>query len=180
MRMWGALALALVAAVAAVACVPLPAAAQMLGSDAEACLAGEGPAVRVAVEGLKDRSGEIKVELYPANDDDFLKDDRDLIKEGKVFRRVRAPTPAWGPVILCIRVPRPGRYALLVTHNRDGRNKFNMWQDGAGLIGNVKLGRSRPKVAMAEIDVPAGIASATVIVQYMRGLSGFGPVWPEK
>ena len=31
-----------------------------------------------------------------------------------------------------MRVPAPGRYALLFTHNRDGKNKFNFWADGAG------------------------------------------------
>jgi len=67
--------------------------AGVLGSDSAACAGGAGPAIRANVSGLKDRSGELKLELYPANDADFLKDDRDLIKEGKFFRRIRVPTP---------------------------------------------------------------------------------------
>ncbi len=146
-----------------------------LGSDGSACVTG-GPAIRVTVDGLRDRTGELKLELYPANDEDFLKDDRDLIREGKVFRRVRLPTPATGPIVLCIRVPSPGPYALLFTHNRDGQNKFNIWQDGAGFASNVRLGRSRPKLAMARIVVPAGVVSADIRAQYLRGLGGFGPI----
>ena len=157
----------------------LPVAAQAaqapLGSDGAACTSG-GPAIRVTVDGLKDRSGELKLELYPANDADFLKDDRDLIKEGKFFRRVRLPTPPAGPIVLCIRVPAPGPYALLFTHNRDGKNKFNIWQDGAGFASNAKLGRSRPKLAMARVVVPAGVVSADIHAQYLRGLGGFGPI----
>ena len=152
-----------------------PATAQLLGEDAAACANG-GPAIRVDVVGLKDRKGELKLELYPANATDFLRDDRDLVREGKLFRRVRVPTPPSGGVAMCIRVPRPGRYALLFTHNRDGQNKFSFWSDGAGFASNQKLGRSRPKLAQAIVDVPAGVATITIRAQYLRGLSGFGPV----
>ena len=148
----------------------------ILGGDAAACSAGEGPAIQANIIGLKDRTGELKLELYPDNEADFLKDDRDLLKEGKLFRRVRAPTPATGPTVMCMRVPRPGRYALLFTHNRDGRNKFSFWSDGAGFPSNIKLGRSRPKVAQAEISVGEGVTVTTIRAQYLRGLGGFGPV----
>ena len=151
-------------------------AAQALGSDAAACTPGGGPAIRVAVEGLKDRTGELKLELYPANETDFLRDDYLLIREGKFFRRVRLPTPASGTVVLCIRVPSPGAYALLFTHNRDGKNKFNFWSDGAGFVSNRKLGRSRPKLDQARIVVPAGMVSVDIRAQYLRGLGGFGPI----
>lgn len=167
MRGWSA---ALLTAVMAV-----PAPAQVLGSDAAACAAG-GPAILVTAVGLKDRKGELKLELYPATEQDFLKDDRDLVREGKLFRRVLVPTPAAGPVNLCVRVPRPGRYALLFTHNRDGKNKFSFWTDGVGVVADRKLGRSKPKLAQAVIDVPAGVARVTVRAQYLRGLSGFGPI----
>ena len=152
------------------------AAAGVLGGDAAACTSGAGPAVLVTVTGLKDRRGELKLELYPANGQDFLRDDRDLVKEGKLFRRVRVPTPQSGAVAMCMRVPRPGRYALLFTHNRDGKNKFSIWSDGAGFASNQKLGRSRPKLEQAIVDVPAGVLAVTMRAQYLRGLSGFGPV----
>jgi len=154
-----------------------PAAAQgILGSDAAACAPGHGPAIQANIVGLKDRTGELKLELYPDNEQDFLKGDRDLLAQGKLFRRVWVPTPASGPTSLCIRVPRPGHYALLFTHNRDGRNKFSFWSDGAGFPSNVKLGRSRPKVAQAQIAVGEGVAVTTIRAQYLRGLGGFGPV----
>ena len=152
-----------------------PAQAQVLGQDAAACAMG-GPAILVSVVGLKDRKGELKLELYPATEEDFLKDDRDLLKQNKLFRRVRAPTPLRGDAQLCLRVPRPGRYALLLTHNRDGKNKFSVWSDGAGFVSTKKIGRSRPKLAQALVDVPAGVQSVTIRPQYLRGLSGFGPV----
>lgn len=146
-----------------------------IGSDAVACATG-GPAIRVVVTGLKDRTGDLRLELYPATEDDFLKDDRDLIREGKVFRRVVVDTPATGTVTLCIRVPRPGRYALFFAHNRDGRNKFNFWSDGAGIPSNQKLGRAKPPLARAIIDVPAGVVTSEIRAQYLRGFGGFSPI----
>lgn len=154
---------------------PAPARAAILGEDAAACAGGHGPAILATIVGLKDRQGELKLELYPANEQDFLRDDRDLIKEGKLFRRIRVPTPAAGPVQMCMRVPRAGRYALLFTHNRDGKNKFSFWSDGAGFASNGRLGRSRPKLEQAIVDV-GGVTSVTVRAQYLRGLGGFGPV----
>ncbi|MCK8457685.1 MULTISPECIES: DUF2141 domain-containing protein [Sphingomonas] len=165
-------------ALAAIAAFAGPAGAQLLGSDAAACRPGEGPAIAVEVTGLKDRIGELKLELYPGDEADFLKDDRVLIAAGKTFRRVVVPTPAKGVPMLCIRVPRLGRYALLLTHNRDGKNKFSFWTDGAGFASNLKLGRSRPKVEQALVEVGAGVTTVRITVQYLRGLGGFGPVTP--
>jgi uncharacterized protein (DUF2141 family) len=140
------------------------------------CAIGSGPRVYVNVEGLKDRSGRLKVELYPATEADFLKDDRDLKREGKPFRRVWAPTPQAGPVTVCIRAPSAGVWALLFTHDRDGKNKFNFWQDGAGFASNQRLGRSRPKVRQAMVNVAPQGGQVTVRAQYLKGLGGFGPL----
>jgi uncharacterized protein (DUF2141 family) len=152
------------------------AAAQLLGTEGASCSAAGGPAIRATVSGLKDRRGNLKLELYPANEADWLKDDRDLLAQGKAFRRIRVATPASGEVQLCIRAPQPGRYALLFTHDRDGKNKFNLWQDGMGLPGNARVGRAKPKYSGAIVDVGAGGASVTIRAQYLKGLGGFGPL----
>ena len=156
--------------------VAAPAHAQVLGSDAAACSPGGGPAILVETVGLKDRKGRMKLELYPANEADFLEDDNKLIAAGKTFRRVWTGIPASGPVAICIRVPHPGRYALLVTHDRDGKNKFNFFADGAGFPGEGKLGMSRPRVDRAIVDVGTGTAERVVRMQYLRGLGGFAPM----
>ena len=168
-----------VAVLLAVALLAGPAEARghpALGSDAAACDNGEGPAVRVNIVGLKDRTGRLKLEIYPATAADFLRDDRDLIKEGKVFRRVWADTPAAGPVEMCIRVPHAGTFGLLFTHDRDGKNKFNVWADGAGITSNTRIGASKPKVGASTIEVGAGITTVSIRAQYLRGLSGFSPL----
>ncbi|GAA0738356.1 DUF2141 domain-containing protein [Sphingomonas japonica] len=164
------------ALVASSAAVPAAAQAAALGPDGQACAQGDGPAIRVNVFGLKDRSGRLKLELYPANEDDFLKDDTKLKAEGKTFRRIWADMPASGAVSLCIKAPAPGKYALLFTHDRDGKNKFNFWKDGAGFPSNTKLGRSRPDLGQAVIAVGRGVTTTNITAQYLRGLGGFSPL----
>ncbi|MEI5687943.1 MULTISPECIES: DUF2141 domain-containing protein [Sphingomonas] len=161
-------------AVAAMAAA-MPAQAQILGSDAAACSLGGGPAILAQIAGLKDRKGRIKLELYPANETDFLADDSVLIAAGKTFRRVWTTIPQSGSIQVCIRVPRPGRYALLVTHDRDNKNKFNFFADGAGFPGTGKIGMSRPKVERALVDVGEGTVTRTIRMQYLHGLGGFSP-----
>ncbi|RZI55287.1 MAG: DUF2141 domain-containing protein, partial [Zymomonas sp.] len=141
-----------------------------------ACALVSGVPVYVTVHGLKDRSGRLKVEIYPANEEDFLRDDTSLKRERKPFRRVWVTTPQSDPVTVCIRAPSSGQWALLVTHDRDGKNKFNFWQDGAGFPSNQRLGRSRPKVRQALLNVPQQGGQITIRVQYLRGLGGFGPM----
>jgi len=151
------------------------AAPQLLGVEGARCTGG-GPQVEVSVTGLKDRKGNLKLELYPANQADWIKDDRDLVAEGKPFRRVQVPTPASGAVQLCIRAPAAGRWALLFTHDRDGKNKFNVWSDGVGVVSNARIGRAKPGYNQALVDVGAGGTSVSIRAQYLKGIGGFGPL----
>ena len=147
-----------------------------LGKAAGRCRAEEnGPAFLVDVKGLKDRRGLLKLELYPANDADFLADDNVLIAAGKPFGRVEMPVPS-GPVELCIRAPAPGTYALSLLHDRDANRKFAVSTDGVGFAGNPRLGWSKPRAAAASVTVGTGPTHITIIVNYRRGLLSFGPV----
>lgn len=161
-----------VAALALLAASPAP---NIVGEDAAACQSGHGPAIQVAVQGLKDRTGELWLELYPDNKADFLRDDTDLVREGKTFRRIRGRIAAGGDVAICIRVPHAGRYALLVRHNRTGKDKFSFWSDGVGFRDARAIGRSRPDVAQATVEAGAGVTHVPIRMQYLRGLGGFSP-----
>jgi uncharacterized protein (DUF2141 family) len=130
----------------------------------------------VTVEGLKDRAGNLKSELYPSNDDDFLADDNKLIMTGKTFRRVEVPVPSSGAVQLCIRIPGPGVYSLILLHDRDANRKFGLSTDGIGFPGNPKLGLSKPKAAAARIEAFNGIARVSIRMNYRRGLFSFLPI----
>ena len=147
-----------------------------LGVAAGRCRPGEaGPALIVDVEGLRDRRGLLKLEVYPANDTDFLADDNVLVAAGKTFRRVVTPLPANGPVSLCVRVPGPGRYAVSLLHDRDGNRRFNLSSDGIGFAGNPKLGLSKPAAASASTLASARPVRIGIVMNYRHGLFSFRP-----
>ncbi len=137
-----------------------------------------GPAVLVTVDGLKDREGNLKSELYPSNDEDFLADDNQLIMAKKTFRRIEVPVPKAGPVQLCIRIPGPGSYSLILLHDRDSNRKFGLSTDGVAFPGNPKLGLSKPKAEATRVEAGNGITRITVRMNYRRGLFSFGPIKP--
>lgn len=148
-----------------------------LGVPEGRCRANEpGPAILITAIGLKDRAGVLRAELYPPDQADFLADDNVLLSAGKTFRRAVAPVPGAGPAILCIRVPAPGSYALALTHDRDGRPKFDFWRDGIGFAGNPRLGLGAPKASAARIGVGAGIARTSIVLNYRYGVLGFRPL----
>ena len=148
-----------------------------LGKAEGQCRPGEsGPSFIVNVAGLKDRRGLLKLELYPANDEDFLEDDNVLINAGKTFRRVEIPVPQTGPVDMCIRAPAPGRYALSLLHDRDSNRKFGLSVDGIGFAGNPHLGWFKPKARAASAWATSGPTRLTIVMNYRRGLFSVGPL----
>lgn len=139
------------------------------------CARANGPGFLVKAEGLKDRSGRVIAELYPANQGDFLRKKEGLLREGKLFRRVEAPVPSRGPVNLCIDAPKPGAYAVIFIHDRDGKSKFNIWKDGIGLPSGRALGAAAPRVSQATVIARSAIVAVPVQMQYMNGAAGFSP-----
>ena len=150
---------------------------QELGKAEGRCRPGEtGPALLVSAVGLKDRAGDLKLEVYPANDQDFLQDDKILIGQGKTFRRVEEPVPASGTPTLCVRVPGPGTYAVSLLHDRDANHKFNLSGDGVGFSGNHKLSWSKPKAAASSVVAGAGLTRVPIVLNYRQGLLSFAPL----
>jgi len=149
-----------------------------LGVAAGRCRIPEtGPAFLVDVEGLKDRAGRLKLELYPANDKDFLADDNVLVMAGKAFARVEVTTPSEGPVQLCIRAPRAGHYALSLLHDRNADRKFQLSSDGIGFSNNPKLGWSKPDADRVAVDVGDAPRRISIVMNYRHGL-GMRPLKP--
>lgn len=143
-----------------------------LGKAEGRCRANEsGPAFLVTVNGLKDRQGRLKLEVYPANDTDFLADDNILISQGKTFRRVEVAVPAGAAPQLCVRVPRAGRYSVSLLHDRNSNRRFNWRRDGIGFASNPRLGRSQPAARAASAVAGSRPTRINITMNYLRGLS---------
>ena len=136
----------------------------------------QGPAILVNVVGLKDRNGNLKMEVYPSNDEDFLADDNVLVDAHKTFRRLEMPVPASGAVQLCVRIPGPGAYSITVLHDRDKNRKFSLSEDGLGFASNPKLRRAKPKAADTRLVAGAGLTSTTIVLNYLHGFFQFSPI----
>jgi uncharacterized protein (DUF2141 family) len=148
-----------------------------LGKAEAQCRPGEsGPAYIVDVIGLKDRTGRLKLEVYPANDADFLGDDNKLIPAGKTFRRVEIPVPASGTPRLCVRLPHAGTYTMMVLHDTNSNRKFDLSHDGIAFSNNPKLGWSKPKAAAVATAAGPGLTPLRVVMNYRRSLLSVGPI----
>lgn len=149
-----------------------PAAASILGPQADACRPGSGQsAVLLSIDGFKSRDGNVRVELWPGTEGDFLRDHHALVAEGKAYERVTVPTPATGPARVCIRLPGPGTYALGAFHSPSGERKFNFRRDGVTFTRNPKVGLRRPRADEVAVTYGAGLNSETVTLNYLRGLA---------
>ncbi len=143
-----------------------------LSTHEAACPEGyTGPSVLVRVTGFKDREGQLRVELYPDDPNDFLSPGRALRAAGKVFQRIDVPTPPEGDGEVCVVVPSAGSYAAAVLHDRNGDGKLNPFNDGYGFPNNPRLGYSKPNVKEAAFSVGQGRTVVEVVLNYWSGLS---------
>lgn len=149
------------------ALVAVPAIGQtILGPDASACQAGaSGPAVLVRIYGFKDRGGQLRVQLYGNNPDDFL-------AKGKKLHRIDLPMQADGDMVVCVALPSRGEFAVAVRHDRDGNGKSG-WNDGGGFSGNPRISFAslKPKLEDSAFTARDGITVVDVVMNYRSGLS---------
>jgi len=143
-----------------------PASAAVLG-DVQAC-ARDDSAVLVRVEGFKERTGILRVQIYGSNPADFL-------AKGRRVRRIDTPVTRSGRMDVCVELPGPGKYAVAVRHDLDGNGKSG-WNDGGGFSRNprISLTQLKPNYRDVVIEVGNNVRPVDVTLLYRRGLS-IGP-----
>lgn len=133
-------------------------------NDMSLCAPGKGPAVRVAVSGIKSSSGNLFVRAYPANSSDWLKSKRYVM-------RVDA-TPQPGNVAVCVPLPATGDYAIAVHHDVNGNRKSDL-SDGAGMSNNPGIKKvlglvpRPPSVDKVRFSADSGVTRMSISIQYM-------------
>jgi uncharacterized protein (DUF2141 family) len=135
----------------------------VLGPDAAACR-GRGPALIVNVDGFKQRTGNIRVNVYGSEPSRFL-------ARGQYVRQINLPVTRGGAMPICVSLPRAGQYAVAVRHDIDGDG--NDWGDGGGFSRNPRLSLTslRPRYQNVAISVGPSVHNVNVVLNYRFGLS---------
>lgn len=130
---------------------------------APAAAACAGPALLVKVDGLKNRTGEVRVRAFGG-------DPKTYFDKRNVTAAVYKAPPASGPVEYCLAV-KPGIYAVDVRQDVNGDGKTSA-VDGVGISGNPNLSmldiifKRRPPNSVVQVRVAEGVAVVPVTVRY--------------
>lgn len=151
----------------------VPAGAAVLGPDAAGCASDSaGPAMLVHVEGLKARTGNVRVQVYGGNPGRYF-------EKGSYLRRVDVKVPASGAVDVCVPVAAAGTYAVSVRHDVDGSGSTGR-NDGGGMSGNPRMSlfdvlfKRKPDPRQVQVSVH-GVVQVPIVMNYVQG-SSFGPL----
>ncbi|MEE4315663.1 DUF2141 domain-containing protein [Erythrobacter dokdonensis] len=146
-----------------------PLAAQTLGAkidnDMSLCAPGQGPAVRLEINGLKSASGNLFVRTYRARESDWLKSRRYIHRIDTVPRK--------GSTTVCVPLPAAGDYAIVVQHDVNGNREKDFSTDGAGMSNNPEirtfLGIPRPPgLEKTRFRAGEGVSRIAIQVKYQN------------
>ena len=140
--------------------------AAVLGPHAADCEGGK-PAMLVRIEGLKSRSGLLRIQSYGG-------DPARYFDKGSYLERVEVRVPPTGPIEVCMPVPKPGTYAVSVRHDANGNGSTDLSSDGGGFSGNPSYSlldamfKRKPSPGQVEVRV-SGVATVPVTLKYLHG-----------
>lgn len=129
----------------------------------EACAQGAtGPAALVTVHGFKDKAGNLRIAVYPANEADFL-------APARYAQRLDTPVRTDGELTVCAPVSSPGRYILVALHDRNADGRLSPFRDGVGFSRNPRLGLAKPRISAVEVELD-GVRPFRIQLNYLQGL----------
>ena len=135
---------------------------QVIANDAGDCEAGTGPAVTVAVSGIKASSGMVRIQVYRGIETEWL-------KKGAWLKRIEARARA-GAMSFCLPVPVAGTYAVAVRHDVNGNGKTDLGQDGGGMSNTPSINifnLGKPSYKKTAFAVGSGVTAIRIDMKYM-------------
>ena len=145
---------------------PLPASAtpyhQEIANDLRPCNAGNGPAIKVIVSGIRAGSGKIRVQSYRATQADWM------IK-GRWINRMEAPARN-ATMAFCVPLPAAGTYGIAVRHDVNGNGKTDISRDGGAMSNNPSINifnLGKPSFKKVGVSVGQGVTPITINMRYM-------------
>lgn len=128
-----------------------------------ACSFNEGQAgLEVAVDGLQTSEGRIRAQIYSSDPEEFL-------EKGKKLVRVDMPLDGSDQPTLCVPLPSPGTYALVVMHDKNSNGRADIFSEGFGFSNNPKLSLGPPDGEEVMFTAAAGVSQHTIDMNYIFG-----------
>ena len=119
-------------------------------------------ALEVTVDNLQTVEGQMRAQIYSSNPEDFL-------AKGKKLVRVDVPVETLEGPVICVPLPAPGTYALVVMHDKNANGKADIFSEGFGFSNNPKLSMAPPDGEEVMFVADAGISRHTIELTYIFG-----------
>lgn len=132
-----------------------------VSNDLSRCSGGDS-AVLVTVRGIKESTGKVRVQSYPATSGAWL-------AKGRWINRVEARASG-STMTFCVPVPAPGNYGIAVRHDRNGNGKTDVSTDGGGFSNNPSiniLNLGKPSAGKVAFRAGTGVTKITINLKYM-------------
>ncbi len=136
----------------------------MQAADADSpCKVEAGQAaLEVTVDNLQTTEGQMRAQIYSSNPDDFL-------AKGKKLVRVDVPVETLDGPVICLLLPAPGTYALVVMHDKNANGKADFFSEGFGFSNNPKLSLAPPDGEDVLFVAEAGVSKHVIELTYIFG-----------
>jgi uncharacterized protein (DUF2141 family) len=118
-----------------------------------------GQTAFVHVRNIRSEEGNVRVEIYANNEEEFLKGDMRL-------NRVDVPSIDYERDV-CLILPGVEKYALVVIHDRNANDKADFFTEGFGFSNNVQLKLSKPKLDEVAFQAKPGVNKMDIDLSYM-------------
>lgn len=133
-----------------------------ISNDLTKCRPGNGPAVLVSLNGIKQSTGKIRVQSYRGTKKDWL-------TKGAWINRIEAPAKS-GSMIFCMPVPKSGTYGIAVRHDVNGNGKTDITSDGGGMSNDPSINifnLGKPSYKKTAFSVGNEVKSISIQMKYM-------------
>ena len=137
-------------------------AGQTISNNLNKCRPGNGPAVLVNLHGIKEASGNIRVQSYRGTREEWL-------KKGAWLTRIEVPAQR-GRMMFCMPVPKSGTYAIAVRHDVNGNGKTDLSTDGGGMSNDPSINifnMGKPSYKKTAFSVGEEVKSISIQMKYM-------------
>lgn len=141
---------------------PASAGGKKIGNNLTKCQTGNGPAVLVKVDGLKAKTGKIRVQSYRGTKSEWL-------KKGRWLHRIDVPVTG-RQMTFCMPIEQVGTYGIAVRHDINGNGKTEISKDGGGMSNNPSINifnLGKPSYKKTAISVGNSVKAINIRMRYM-------------